>query len=120
MGLHRARRRRRARARQARALQRRAHARGRTLEVPPPRGPDRHPGALMAAAEQGAGGSARTQLGRVGIWSRELRFHADRGQAIDAAAELEELGYGALFIPDVGGDVLGAVDELLTATRTIP
>jgi probable F420-dependent oxidoreductase len=74
----------------------------------------------MAAAEQGAGGSARTQLGRVGIWSRELRFHADRGQAIDAAAELEELGYGALFIPDVGGDVLGAVEELLAATRTIP
>jgi probable F420-dependent oxidoreductase len=59
-------------------------------------------------------------LGRVGVWSRELRFHADRGEAAEAAAELEELGYGALWIPDVGGDVLGAVDELLRATRTIP
>ena len=39
--------------------------------------------------------------------------------ARDAARELEELGYGALFIPDVGGDVLGAVDELLTATSRI-
>jgi probable F420-dependent oxidoreductase len=61
----------------------------------------------------------RTSLGRVGIWSRELRFQPDRAAARDAAQELEELGYGALFIPDVGGDVLGAVDELLTATSRI-
>ena len=59
------------------------------------------------------------EIGRVGIWSRELRFHADRAQALDAAAELEELGYGALWIPDVGGDVLGAARELLGATRAI-
>ena len=61
----------------------------------------------------------RTSLGRVGVWSRELRFQPDRSAARDAARELEELGYGALFIPDVGGDVLGAVDELLTATSRI-
>ncbi len=61
----------------------------------------------------------RTSLGRVGVWSRELRFQSDRSAARDAAQELEELGYGALFIPDVGGDVLGAVDELLTATSRI-
>ncbi|HVW19544.1 MAG TPA: TIGR03620 family F420-dependent LLM class oxidoreductase [Solirubrobacteraceae bacterium] len=61
-----------------------------------------------------------TDIGRVGVWSRELRFHADRAAAADAAAELEELGFGALFIPDVGGDVLGAVEEMLAATRTIP
>jgi len=59
-------------------------------------------------------------LGRVGIWSREMRFHADRGDAADAAAELEDLGYGALWIPDVGGHVLGAAAELLTATRSVP
>lgn len=59
-------------------------------------------------------------LGQVGVWSRELRFHSDRDEAADAAAELEELGYGALWIPDVGGDVLGAVGELLRATRAIP
>jgi probable F420-dependent oxidoreductase len=73
----------------------------------------------MAGLEPEPGERTRTQLGRIGIWSRELRFHADRGQAVDAAAELEELGYDALFIPDVGGDVLGAVEELLAATRTI-
>jgi probable F420-dependent oxidoreductase len=58
-------------------------------------------------------------LGRVGVWSRELRFHPDRGAAREAAGELEALGYGAIFIPDVGGDVLGAVAEMLDATSTI-
>jgi probable F420-dependent oxidoreductase len=58
--------------------------------------------------------------GRVGVWSRELRFSRDREDARDAAAELEQLGYGALWIPDVGGDVFGACEELLAATRSIP
>jgi probable F420-dependent oxidoreductase len=59
-------------------------------------------------------------LGKVGIWSRELRYNPDRGARAAAAAELEELGYSAIFIPDVGGDVLGAVAELLAATRRVP
>jgi probable F420-dependent oxidoreductase len=59
-------------------------------------------------------------IGATGIWSRELRFHADRAEAREAAVELEELGFDALFIPDVGGDVLGSVTELLEATRAIP
>lgn len=59
-------------------------------------------------------------IGRVGVWCRELRFHEDRAAAADAAAELEELGFGALWIPDVGGDVLGAVEEMLAATRRVP
>jgi probable F420-dependent oxidoreductase len=59
------------------------------------------------------------ELGRVGIWQRELRFHDDRAAAREAAAEIEELGYTALWVPDVGGDVMGVVDELLTATSTI-
>ena len=63
---------------------------------------------------------ASVDIGSLGIWSRELRFHADRGEAREAAAELEDLGFQALFIPDVGGDVLGAVGELLDATRAIP
>lgn len=58
-------------------------------------------------------------LGRIGVWSRELRFHADRAAAADAARELEGLGYGALFVPDVGGPVLEAVEELLDATDSI-
>jgi probable F420-dependent oxidoreductase len=59
-------------------------------------------------------------MGRVGIWSNPLRYHDDRGAVTDAAAELEGLGYGALWLPDVGGDVLGDVDEVLGATRAIP
>src|ERR1700754_4541368 len=58
--------------------------------------------------------------GRVGVWSRELRFAHDREDARDAAAELEQLGYGALWIPDAGGDVFGACDEMLAATSEIP
>jgi probable F420-dependent oxidoreductase len=60
------------------------------------------------------------ELGRVGIWSRELRYHQDRGARAAAAAELEQLGYSAIFIPDVGGDVLGAAGELLAATVRVP
>ncbi len=59
----------------------------------------------------------RTRLGRIGVWSLELRF-GDPGQAVDAAAELDELGFGALWIPGgVGGDVLGDVTRLQSATR---
>ena len=58
-------------------------------------------------------------LGRAGIWSRELRYNPDRGARAAAAAELEDLGYGAVFIPDAGGDVLGAAEHLLAATRRI-
>jgi probable F420-dependent oxidoreductase len=54
-------------------------------------------------------------LGRIGIWSLELRF-GDRSEAREAAAELDQLGYGALWIPGgVGGDVLGDVAGLLEA-----
>lgn len=52
----------------------------------------------------------------VGIWSAPLRY-GDQGEAADAAAELEELGYSALWIPDVGGPVFDAVANLLAATR---
>jgi probable F420-dependent oxidoreductase len=58
-------------------------------------------------------------LGPVGIWCRDLRYHEDRGEIADAAAELEQLGYGALFLPDAGGDVLGDVEHVLAATRTV-
>ncbi len=57
-------------------------------------------------------------LGRVGIWARELRFDPDPGAITDAATELDELGWSALWIPDVGDDVFGAVDLLLGATTS--
>ena len=53
-----------------------------------------------------------------GIWSSELRY-GDAAEAADAAAELESLGYTALWVPDVGGDLFGALDRLLAATSTI-
>jgi probable F420-dependent oxidoreductase len=60
-------------------------------------------------------------LGRVGIWSSELRRHADAAAIADAAAELEELGYSALWFPGgQGGPVMEAAEHLLEATRRVP
>ena len=53
----------------------------------------------------------------IGIWSAALRY-GDPAAARDAAAELEGLGYTALWVPDVGGDVFGAVANLLGVTTT--
>lgn len=53
----------------------------------------------------------------VGVWSSTLR-HSDPHECAAAAAELESLGYSALWIPDVGGDVFGAVGNLLGATSS--
>lgn len=57
------------------------------------------------------------RLGRTGIWSEQLRY-GDPAEAADHAAELEALGYGTLWIPDVGGDVFGSLEVLLGATST--
>lgn len=57
-------------------------------------------------------------LSGVGIWSNQLRY-GDPGESAEAAAELEELGFTALWIPDIGGPVLDAVDHLLTSTKQI-
>jgi probable F420-dependent oxidoreductase len=54
----------------------------------------------------------------IGIWSGQLR-HGDDTEKREAAAELEELGYTAGWIPDVGGDVFGALRDLLEATTTL-
>lgn len=55
----------------------------------------------------------------VGVWSAQLRY-GDPGRAADAAAELDELGFTALWIPDQGGPVLESVENLLKATgRTL-
>ena len=58
------------------------------------------------------------ELTGIGIWSGELRY-GDAAEVRDAAAELEALGYTALWIPDVGGDVFGALRALLEPTSTI-
>lgn len=56
-------------------------------------------------------------LGRIGIWSAALRS-ADRDAIVEAAAELDALGYGALWFP--GGSRDGfteRVSSLLETTR---
>jgi probable F420-dependent oxidoreductase len=56
------------------------------------------------------------ELTGVGIWSSQLRY-GDASETADAAAELDELGFAALWIPDVGGPVFDAVGHLLAATK---
>ena len=58
------------------------------------------------------------ELTGIGIWSGELRY-GDASEIRNAAAELESLGYTALWIPDVGGEVFGALRTLLDATTTV-
>lgn len=58
-------------------------------------------------------------FGRVGIWSMQMRF-GDPAQAVDAAAEVEALGYGAIWLPGgIGGDVLADIERLMHGTRTV-
>jgi probable F420-dependent oxidoreductase len=58
--------------------------------------------------------------GGVGVWSGTLRYGA-KDEVVEAAAELESLGYSALWFPDVGGEPswLGAASTLLEATRSV-
>jgi probable F420-dependent oxidoreductase len=56
------------------------------------------------------------KLDGVGIWSMQLRF-GDPGAAAAAAAELDDLGFRAMWIPDMGGPLFDALEHLLGATR---
>jgi len=57
------------------------------------------------------------QAGRIGVWASDFRF-GDEGFVTEAAAELEELGYGALWFPGGrGGDLLARIDLILDATQ---
>jgi probable F420-dependent oxidoreductase len=57
------------------------------------------------------------KLTGTGVWSGGLRY-GDAAEVADAATELDELGYSALWIPDIGGDVFDAVERLMVATST--
>ena len=66
-----------------------------------------------------SGKDDRMDLSSVGIWSSQLGY-GNADEAANAAAELEELGFTALWIPDVGGPVLDSVEHLLASTnRTV-
>ena len=58
-----------------------------------------------------------TRLSGTGIWSSTLRY-GEAAEAATLAAELEGLGYTALWIPDVGGDLWSPLANLLQATTT--
>lgn len=60
-------------------------------------------------------------LGPLGVWSRQLR-EADPAEIADAAAELEELGFGAIWIPggiEPNEAVFADAARLLDATSHI-
>jgi alkanesulfonate monooxygenase SsuD/methylene tetrahydromethanopterin reductase-like flavin-dependent oxidoreductase (luciferase family) len=58
-------------------------------------------------------------LGRVGIWTFSLDLQP-AARAREVAAELEELGYAAIWVPDaVGRDPLVHAALLLGGTRRI-
>ncbi len=58
------------------------------------------------------------KLGRVGVWSGELRG-GDPAERAEAIAEVEAVGYRAIWIPGGGAaDFLDIVDALLTASRS--
>ncbi len=58
------------------------------------------------------------RLTGTGIWDTAMRF-GDPVAAADHAAELEELGYSAVWMPDAGGDLFGALSSLLATTKSI-
>jgi probable F420-dependent oxidoreductase len=58
-------------------------------------------------------------LGRLGIWSRELRF-GEAADMRDGAAELEQMGYGTLWVPGgFDGPLLEICADQLAATRRV-
>jgi probable F420-dependent oxidoreductase len=58
-------------------------------------------------------------LGRVGIWTTQLRA-VDMDLVGDAATAVQDLGYGALWIPGgAGGDVLERCEAALSATSSL-
>jgi hypothetical protein len=58
------------------------------------------------------------RLGGIGVWEAAMRY-GDPAAAGDYAAEVEELGYSALWVPDAGGDLSGALRSLLASTSAI-
>lgn len=58
------------------------------------------------------------ELSGVGVWSMHLGS-GNSGEVAEAAAELEELGFSAVWIPEGDGAPFGKIDRLMSATRRI-
>src|SRR5947208_1763907 len=58
-------------------------------------------------------------LGSIGVWSGALR-NAERGAVLDAAAELEDLGYGTIWFPGRAHEGLADhIESILQRTRRV-
>ena len=53
-----------------------------------------------------------------GVWNSALRY-GDAGEVAEVVAELEALGYSAVWVGDIGGDLFGSVAALLAATKNV-
>ena len=76
----------------------------------------RHPVDLLITTPESLYLMTNSLVG-TGVWSSALRY-GDPAEIAAAAAELESLGYSALWIPDVGGDVFGPIGNLMAATTS--
>ena len=65
---------------------------------------------VTRAVACGVVGMGRIDIGRVGIWTRDLD-QLPSSQAVEFVAEAEELGYGAVWLPEILGR-----DPFVTAT----
>lgn len=68
--------------------------------------------------DAGSTPATSTMLDGTGVWSAAMRF-GDPARVAEAAAELDELGYRAVWVPDVGGDAFGALETLLRASSRL-
>ncbi|HLZ25799.1 MAG TPA: LLM class F420-dependent oxidoreductase [Chloroflexota bacterium] len=58
-------------------------------------------------------------LGKIGVWSGALR-NGERGAVLDAAAELEDLGYGTIWFPGGAHEGLTEhIESILQRTRRV-
>jgi probable F420-dependent oxidoreductase len=59
------------------------------------------------------------EFGRYGVWAPLRRWPADAGEMAEAAAEVEALGYGSVWIGGSPPDDLAAAETILAATSTL-
>jgi probable F420-dependent oxidoreductase len=58
-------------------------------------------------------------FGRFGVWAPSWQWPADPAEVVDAAAELEALGYGSVWVGSNPEPYLGLVEVILGATRRL-
>ena len=59
----------------------------------------------------------RERLGRIGVWAAAFRL-GEASEIAEGVAELEELGYGAAWVPGIAGEgTVAACEPLLAATE---